>query len=380
MKGKSSKPHILLITRNLPPLIGGMEKLIHRIALGISQYSDLTIIGPKGCSQHLPNHIKTIEAPKNLAPFLFLSTSFAIRELRAGRYDLLIGGSGITALTLYLLNRMFGHRTIIYLHGLDLVVDSTIYQKVFIPCIRTMNSIIVNSQNTKNLALSKMVNESKITIIHPGTDLPPLPDSSTLDAFKQKFQIEFEYTMIFVGRFTRRKGLSMFIENSLPNILAALPSAGLIVIGRAPGDSLNQQGEEQRVAQLASNPLVRERIKFLGQVDDEELAHCYALADVSIFPLVHVKGDVEGFGMVAVEAAALGTPTVAFDTGGVADAISNANGMLISPGNYPEFSAAVLQILTGQKPGTASCLEHASQFAWDRVNDRFKEVVLESTT
>ncbi|MEM1153829.1 MAG: glycosyltransferase family 4 protein, partial [Pseudomonadota bacterium] len=368
------------MTRNLPPLVGGMEKLLHNLAIGIAQYSDLTVVGPYGCSKHLPKNIKTIEAPKSLAPFLLISTWRAIRELRKGRCDLLIGGSGLIALTLYILNKLFRNRTLIYLHGLDLVVDNWIYQTIFMRCIRSMDTVVVNSQNTKNLALSRRVKEEKITIIHPGTVIPSTPDQTTLNSLKRKYDISFEHIMIFVGRFTRRKGLSTFIERCLPQILSEMSSTGLIVVGNPPGDSLNRMGEEGKVAESVSANAYHQQIIFLGQVTEEEFTHCYALADVQIFPLVHVEGDVEGFGMVAIEAAALGTPTVAFDVGGVADAVSSKNGLLVAPSNYEQFSSSVVEVLREKKPDRHSCIEHAKSFNWDIVNDQFQKTVLDTAS
>jgi len=107
-------------------------------------------------------------------------------------------------------------------------------------------------------------------------------------------------------------------------------------------------------------------VRFLGAVEDDVLWDCYVAADVLVFPLIRVKGDVEGFGMVAIEAAASGTPTVAFPVGGVVDAVADGlSGSLVSEGDYEAFAAAVVSICAGGPPSSSDCRNHAKKFSWD---------------
>jgi phosphatidylinositol alpha-1,6-mannosyltransferase len=88
-----------------------------------------------------------------------------------------------------------------------------------------------------------------------------------------------------------------------------------------------------------------------------------------------VEGDVEGFGMVAIEAAASGTPTVAFDLGGVADAISKENGHLVPPGDYDSFASRVAQVLQSNEPNADQCITHARRFTWKLYNERMRQLI-----
>tara|TARA_R110001599_G_scaffold351822_1_gene584801 strand:- start:137096 stop:138229 length:1134 start_codon:yes stop_codon:yes gene_type:complete len=363
---------VLLITRNLPPLVGGMERLMQNMASGIAQYSQLTVIGPQGCAAFLPHGTRVLETPAKPIPFLLVSTWLSIRECRHTKFDLVVGGSGLIGPTLRILRSLFSYETLVYLHGLDLVVNNYFYQSVFVPCICDAQKAIVNSQNTRKIAIEKGVVEDRITVINPGTNLPIMPDDKTLANARTRFGIPFEKIMIFVGRITRRKGLSIFIEHSLPVILAAEPRAGLVVVGKNPENSLNQLGEENDVLSLVSKKKYRDHIVFLGQLSDSDLAACYALADVHIFPLVDIPGDVEGFGMVAIEAASLGTPTVAFEVGGVRDAVSSESGCLIEAGEYGRFASAALRILDGRGPSAKSCQDYASKHSWELFNQQVK--------
>jgi phosphatidylinositol alpha-1,6-mannosyltransferase len=310
-----------------------------------------------------------------LAPFLLLSTLLSIRASNKKHFDIIIGGSGLTAPTLYLLSVFFRSKTMLFLHGLDLVVDSVIYKWTFLPCIRRVDQVIANSSNTKKIALDKGITESRITVINPGTDLPERPDELTLAKFRRGKNIGFKKVIIFVGRLTQRKGLSAFIRNSLDTILTTEPEAGLVVVGENPDNSLNKLGEQAEVHIELQRMEHKDRVRFLGHVSDTELLCCYTMADVQILPLVDVPGDIEGFGMIAVEAAACGTPTIAFNLGGVSDAISTDNGLLVEAGDYVAFQRAVMDSLQGKKPIPERCIDHANHFSWAAFDDKLNAVI-----
>lgn len=369
------KPRILLITRNLPPLTGGMERLILHAATGIAKYASLTVIGPRGCTEHLGSDIKVVEVPDSAPPFLFFATFKALRLCRSNTFDLIIGGSGLAAPPVILAGMRHRTKTLLFLHGLDLVVNHPVYQLSFIPCIRRASHVIANSQNTRRLACEKGVQDERVTVINPGTSLPqPVPADVTA-AFRDKYAFTFPHTLLFVGRMTQRKGLSYFIQNIFPLITQSLPDTGLIVVGESPQDSLNKRGEGTAVMDAVKASGLEKSVVFLGKLDDSELVTAYSLASVQIFPLLETPGDVEGFGMVAVEAAACGTPTVAFSVGGVADAIAPENGYLVTAGQYQEFARRILQILQEGSPSDQSCRRHAAEYAWPQFDRKLKNVL-----
>jgi phosphatidylinositol alpha-1,6-mannosyltransferase len=376
MPPNESKPKVMLITRNLPPLVGGMERLMHNLVTGLAGYATVTVLGPTGCADFLPKNLVVHEFPEKLVPFISRSTWRAVRLCRQNHFDIIIGGSGLVSPTLRVLRLLYGCKTLAYLHGLDLVVNSIIYQSVFTPCHRKLSHAVVNSTNTLKLAIEKGIARERLSVVNPGTNLPLLPSDQVLNSFRERHDIFFDKLIVFVGRITKRKGLSAFIKYSLPKILESESRAGLIVIGNDAQDSLSQLGEHSEVMDLISKLEQRERVLFLGKLNDEDLNICYAASDVQIFPLVDIPGDVEGFGMVAIEAAACGTPTVAFDLGGVSDAISGDNGHLVTAGQYHQFTDAVLTILKSGNPSSLQCIEHGKKYSWDIFNRNIKHEVL----
>lgn len=373
--GEADRLNVLVITRNLPPLVGGMERLLHNLVLGVTDYADVTVIGPRGCRAHLPETVETHECSNKLAGFLFGSTLAALRIVRKERFDVVIGGSGLMAPLLLLLKTLFHCRTLVLVHGLDIIVDHWLYQRLFIPALRRADQVVANSRNTKRLVVEKGVAEDRISIIHPGTHIPEVPTEDQKQEFLLHYGIPFQKYMIFVGRMTRRKGLSQFIRNSLPATLRACPYSGLVVVGDSASDSLNKQGERAAVLTAIDDAGLEDKVMFLGQLNDRDLETAFACAAVHVFPLIDVPGDVEGFGMVAIEAASVGTPTLAFHVGGVSSALGADNKSLIKAGDYNTFTDSLVALLkTPREPD--STRQQARAFSWQNFHESLKALLM----
>jgi phosphatidylinositol alpha-1,6-mannosyltransferase len=118
-------------------------------------------------------------------------------------------------------------------------------------------------------------------------------------------------------------------------------------------------------------------LRLLGGCSNEVLEDAYQGSDVHVFPVRDVPGDVEGFGMVAIEAASYGLPTVAFNVGGVADAvIDGVTGRLVDPDSYAAFAEEVLVWIRARAHAEMDrCAIAARRFAWTRFNDEIKAIL-----
>lgn len=362
------KQRILIITRNLPPLVGGMERLNWHMADELVKYAEVRVIGPKGSAAIKPDNVSIGEAPLKPLP-LFLLVAFVKALWLAVRYrpHVVLAGSGLTAPLAWLASKTCGARSAAYLHGFDITVQSKAYQRLWAPVFKKMDIVIVNSTPTKKLAFAAGVPEAKMHIIYPGVSLPEEPQpAASIAAFKQKHGLENKKVLLSVGRLTTRKGLREFVEHALPHIVQAEPDTVLVVVGEAPKNSLGAgiQTVESIQAQ-AEKSGVADNIVFLGVITDPILlATVYEAANVHVFPVRHIPDDPEGFGMVAIEAAAHGLPTVAFATGGIVDAVSNRqSGYLVEKDNYAELATKTVQTLA-QPPTDKETRRFAQQFSW----------------
>jgi phosphatidylinositol alpha-1,6-mannosyltransferase len=292
------------------------------------------------------------------------------------KFALVVAGSGLTAPLAWWAARRARARFVVYLHGLDIIAPSTIYQRCWLPFIRRADLVLVNSRNTRRLAVERGIPQRVIEILHPGTELPG-PDPEAGRAFRVANGLGDRPLLLSVGRLTPRKGLAEFISRTLPAIIAESPDALLLVIGADASDAVRPAGDSQqaRIMRSAEEAGVSAAVRMLPPCDDATLSAAYYAADVYIFPVLDLPGDVEGFGMVAIEAAAHGLPTVAFAVGGVPDAVAEGvSGSLAEAGDYGAFATLVRQWLVSrnQQRIRDRCSEAASAFGWDSFGDKLQ--------
>lgn len=374
-------PRILHITRNLPPLVGGMERLNWHIADELSRHAQVQLIAPSGSAALRPDAVPVTEVPlRPLSRFLLASAWQAVTLARRFKPHIVLAGSGLTAPAAWLAARASGARAHVYLHGLDAAVQHLAYRALWHPAIRHMDGVIANSQPTAALVRKLGVAADKITIIHPGVILPVAAQSAAaLHDFRSRHGLGDARLLLSVGRLTSRKGLLEFVQHALPAIVQAAPDTLLAIVGEAPNDSLLAGVQTQDSIQaLADAAGIGQHLRFLGVITDAQTLACaYESASLHIFPVRELPGDPEGFGMVAIEAAAHGLPTVAFATGGIVDAVSEGqSGRLVPPGDYTTLAQAALQVLADTPAAwQANSRAFATQFAWPVLGQKMRQAL-----
>ena len=372
---------ILHITRNLPPLVGGMERLNWHIADELSRRAQVQVVGPRGAAARKPANVELTEVPLRPLPrFLLASAWRALRLAWRQRPDIVLAGSGLTAPAAWLAARVCGARAVTYVHGLDVAVRHPLYRALWHPLLRRMDRVIANSQPTTELVRTLGITEDRIRIVHPGVGLPAAPQpAQALREFRAQHALGDGPLLLSVGRLTERKGLREFVQHALPDIVRQRPDVRLLVLGEAPTDSLlagvQTRGSIQAVADTAG---IGAHVRFLGVITDpQQLACAYENAAIHVFPVRQLPGDPEGFGMVAIEAAAHGLPTVAFATGGIVDAVAEGrSGHLVPPGDYVALSEAILHTLKDGKPHwQAGAQQFARGFAWPTLGEKLWEAL-----
>jgi phosphatidylinositol alpha-1,6-mannosyltransferase len=143
------------------------------------------------------------------------------------------------------------------------------------------------------------------------------------------------------GRLVRRKGVLWFIDNVLPELVQQDPSILYLVSGN---------GKDREVIEAAiADKGMGDYVKLLGRVSNELLYLLYNVADLFVMPNIPVAKDMEGFGLVALEAASCGALVVASNLEGIPDAIIDGkNGRLVQPGDVDAFVTTILHELQGR--------------------------------
>lgn len=375
---------MLVVTRNLPPLVGGMERLVLHLVEALRERGELLVVGPAGCGRHLPLDVASREAPfRPLTRFLPMAGAAALPMALSFRPNLVFAGSGLTAPIAWAAARLARCPCAVYLHGLDIEARNTVYRAAWLPFLRRCDLVLVNSRFSRILAEGIGIPSERIHILHPGVALPDMERAGQHRRdFRRRHGLGDAPVMLFVGRITARKGLAVFVRDILPLVLQERPEARLVVVGDEAREALLQnRGEMDLVRRALADHGLEHAVVFLGERphDDPELSRAYFAAHALVFPVQRREHDNEGFGMVAVEAAAHGLPTIAFAAGGVPDAVADGvSGCLIPPGENLRFARAVLDCF--REGGEASPYgdaprSFAAQFQWAAFGERLHSII-----
>lgn len=368
---------LLLITRNFPPLWGGMERLNWYLTEQLARRFAIQLIAPQGAAAHAPAGVTVLEVPLAPLPRFLVTAAFAaIQAAQSFNPQLVLAGSGLTAPLALCAARICRARTAVYVHGLDLTVQHPLYRAFWLPALRRINRVIANSNPTARLAQRAGIAADRIAIVHPGVTLKA-PDPSARARFRQRWNLPpTAPVLLSVGRLTERKGVREFVTDVLPTIVRQQPDVMLVIVGDAPTHALHARAQTpQAIFEAAQSAAVAAHVRWLGSLFGQDLSDAYFGADVHVFPVRALLNDPEGFGMVALEAAAHGLPTVAYATGGVVDAVGDGlSGKLVLPGDTAGFAQAVLSLLA-QPLSADMCRAFAQRLTWEAFGQRIIEAL-----
>lgn len=337
------------VVRKYPPAVGGMELLSYNVVSRLSTRRPVTVV--------------PMRAPAWTLPW-FLVTSAARVTVACLRGDIALLHVGDPVLApLALIARLFGIPCSVTLHGLDIVYERGIYplfRRVF---LRGFDAYIAISQATRDAALRVGIPAERIHVIGIGVDVDPeVAQSSMRDPS----------IILFVGRLVCRKGLRWFVGEVLPALASRHSDLKLVVLGDGP--------ERAASTEMAMSHKVADRIIWLGKRSDAERTHWFAKAGVCVMPNIVVRGDMEGFGIVALEAAAAGCPVVAADLEGLRDAVADGeSGVLVRSGDAAQWIAALAPFIsdgaTNVAIGNRARRYVEAHRSWDTVIDAYERVL-----
>jgi len=370
---------ILVITWNFPPRRGGIENLMHELCTELSKKQSIYILTAWGSSSE-PLKENIFRAPcRGLLAFgLYALWRGGMLLWCNPGIDVVFGGSVLTAPLILLLARLFKRKAVVQSHGLDLVHQSFFYQFLCVRWIKYCDRVVANSTYTASLAKQKGASAASVSVISPGVQPERFQSPDVAEASRRKFELEGKRVILFVGRLAKRKGVKEFIQHSLRRIVVEIPDACLVVVGDHPAESLTYQNDtigEVEAAISAGGFL--SHVRLLGGLPDADVVGLYQACQVVVLPALKSDSDVEGFGIVLIEAAAAGKPTVATRVGGIPDAVDDGKtGFLVEPGDYDHLSAVIISILTdGQSKrvmGEAAMQRVRDKFSWPKIAAQYE--------
>ena len=216
---------------------------------------------------------------------------------------------------------------------------------------------------------------SKVVIIPPGVDLERFHPLNKKEAKKRVGIPCGDTNILFAGRIEPLKGIdTMLLAMSLiqQRYPERVKNTCMAIIGGDPwADDLDD--EMARLQKLRADLGIHDLVTFLGAKDQTILPNYYAAAEIVVMP-----SHYESFGMVALEAMAMGTPVIASEVGGLAYLVQDGFNGFHVPSRDPEALAEkIYELLTNsecRKLLGHQAREYAQQYAWPRIVDQMLDV------
>lgn len=373
---------ILVCSWNYPPVVGGIEVVAEQVAEGLHRLGhEVTVLAaalPAGAAEAAGTVEVARAAKKGIPRFLLHAVGEGARRIRRERPDWILCPSLTSAPAAWWLSRRFGVPYAVLVHGSDILLQSKVYQAAIRPLLRGAALLFANSRNTADLLEKRRLGRGPIRVVCPGVTPPPPPGTEAGGKMKTLVaEAAGKPVLLSVGRLVKRKGVLEFIRDVMPRVRAEVPDAQYWVVGGEPGASLIHSERIGSALEETIRATGQEgAVKLLGRLPEADLAAAYAASKLFMFPCLDLPHDIEGFGIVVLEAALRRVPSVATRCGGIPDAVEEGvTGVLVPPGDPEAMATAVVRLL--RDPARISSMGEAGErrareeFNWGAVSARY---------
>lgn len=259
-----------------------------------------------------------------------------------------------------------------YCHGEEVTqIDYRRFQPKMRNLIYQSADAVVAANGFARASLIRIgVPESKIFTITPGVDTSRFLSRAAHPALVSKFGLSGKVVLVSVSRLVERKGHSHVLK-ALAKVRDIVPAFHYLIVGDGP--------EREKINNLIARLKLERHVSMVGKVVDKELIDFYNLCDLFVLANRDIEGDLEGFGMVFLEANACGKAVLGGRTGGTSEAvIENSTGLLVDPENIDEIASALKTLISQpdlRKRLGANGLQRArAEFSWPKRAEQLRAV------
>jgi phosphatidylinositol alpha-1,6-mannosyltransferase len=378
--------HVLLVTPELPPQRGGIGTHCQEMATHWHARADVTVLAPAHPERpgDLPFRLLATPARGGRLARLLRTRGQLRRALRQRRVDVVYVAhwrAGGVAAWLADPRRRLAPRYVQAVHGSEVLAllrgrgpRTLLLRGLFRLSTGRVDVFVALGAHQAGLLRRLGVDGRRIVVSPEGVDVARFErvDGAVLDELRARHRLAGRRVLLTVGRLVERKGHDLVIR-ALPAILRAAPDTVYLVVGNGP--------TQDRLRALAAGSGVAASVVFCGAVPDRELAAYYTACDLFVMPSREVGGDVEGFGITFMEAAACGRPSIGGRTGGCGEAVlDGATGLLVDPGSPDDLAAAVLSLLgqpdLARRMGAAARRRVVADFQYAQIAERLLDHAL----
>jgi phosphatidylinositol alpha-1,6-mannosyltransferase len=361
---------LLFVSHSLPPEgreadnLGGMQ----RVAVDLHD-----TLAAHGGAEVRTLVLRSAWSERGYRTPLFLAQALRrIRQMaRAREIDVVLFSSMLTATLTVPLRRILrrnGVAAAAIVNGLDATTPAWPYPLLVRRTFDALDLVMPISRATGDACIARGLDPSKSKVVSLGIRADRF--RLQVDRAEARSRLSLpqpnpKLILCSVGRLVPRKGVAWFISQVMPG----LPDD---VVYLAAGEG----PDRHRIEALIAEHDLSGRVKLLGSISDEELEALYYGSDLLVMPNIPIANDMEGFGLVMLEAGLCGLPTIASRLEGITDVISEGeNGHLVSPLDPDAFRSAIIRYYNDPSlltTASSRAREYTlSQFGWSRVVDQY---------
>ncbi len=365
---------VLFISYKYPPALGGMQKQSYELIQGFKKYAKV--------------HTILYDNNSSLVWF-FLSLYWKIPRMLSKHPNIQVihFNDGISALLNVWLKVITNKSLAMTYHGLDLVFPNLIYQKLLLKMVRTFDAFITVSAATRQAALERGFKPEKVFAIANGVAQETIDQRKMQTSLVESvgMKADRKKLLLSIGRPVKRKGFDWFVKQ----VLTQLDDCLFVLIGPYP----NYSSILEQFLSVLPNWLCNQLVLFFGMSTQHNVLsqlskeypdkfiwlqtanhqtknYLLGKADLFIMPNQKVEGDMEGFGLVALEANVQNTLVVASRIEGITSAVqSGVNGFLVEADIVDEWVTQITSCLNYTRVNQQVDLQRflESEYSWDKM-------------
>jgi phosphatidyl-myo-inositol dimannoside synthase len=364
-------PRTLVLTNDFPPRVGGVQRYVHDLVRHLPP-DRVTVLAPRWSGWRDFDAAQPFRVVRFPTTTLWPTGELAARArslARETRSQAVLFGHALPLGLLAPGLARLGVPSVMCTHGTE-------YWLALLPGTASLlrrasggaSRVLAVSRYTGRVIRTAVPDGVPLSLLPPGVDAERFrPDAPGAEGIRRRHRIGERPLVVCVSRLVRRKGQDVLIR-AMPSIRRRVPDACLLVVGGGP--------DAARVRGLAADAAPG-TVVVAGQVPDSEVPAYHAAADVFAMPCRSRLGglEVEGFGIVYLEAAASARPSVAGRSGGAPEAVVDGDtGLVVDGGHVGVVAEAVSALLAD--PGRAAAMGKAGrarverEFAWPVLAER----------
>jgi len=370
----------LIVTNDFPPRQGGIQSFVHQLAIrqppgSVAVYaSDYEGAAAFDAQQPFPvvRHPTGLLVPTPAARQRVL-TSFQEYECTAVWF----GAAAPLGLLAPALRKAGAQRLVATTHGHEVAWAMLPAARQALRRIGEACDVVTYlGEYTRSRLAGAFGPHAALRQLTPGVDVETFHPGVDGSIVRKRYGLENRPVIVCVSRLVKRKGQDVLIR-ALPAIRRAMPDATVLFVGTGP--------YRDELGELARSEGVAEDVVFAGGVAHDELAGHYAAGDVFAMPCRTRRAgmDVEGLGIVYLEASAVGLPVLAGDSGGAPDAVlEGETGYVVDGRDVAAVAAKLITLLQDRalraRLGAAGRAWVERDWRWEVLADHLTEMLQEN--